>query len=244
MNRFIFFPAIDLKDGNAVRLREGDMASATIFATNPADQARVFAQAGAQWLHLVDLNGAFAGKNINATVVRDIIAAFPGRIQLGGGIRDMATLDMWCSAGVERIVLGTAALKNPELVRVAAQKYPRRIVVAVDARDGFVATQGWADISTVSVIEMAKRFEDAGVAALLFTDIGRDGLLKGVNIEATIALAQNTSLDVIASGGVADIRDIELLLQARATTPNISGVIAGRAIYDNRLDVKAALALC
>jgi phosphoribosylformimino-5-aminoimidazole carboxamide ribotide isomerase len=241
MNTFILFPAIDLKDGKAVRLQKGDMSTAKIYAENPAAQAKAFAEAGAQWLHIVDLNGAFAGGSVNGGVVRDILQAFPGKTQLGGGIRDMAAIDAWFALGVTRLVLGTAALKNPQLVKEAARAYPARIVVGVDARDGWVATEGWADVSDVSVIELAARFEDAGVAALLFTDVGRDGMLKGVNVPATVKLAQHSNLPVIASGGLADIADIEALLAARATA-NIEGVISGRAIYDGRLDLRAALA--
>jgi phosphoribosylformimino-5-aminoimidazole carboxamide ribotide isomerase len=240
MNDFILFPAIDLKDGQAVRLREGDMATATVFAADPAAQACTFADAGATWLHIVDLNGAFAGASINGAVVRAILRDFKGKTQLGGGIRDMAAVDSWMELGVTRLVLGTAALKNPQLVKTAARAYPERIVVGVDARDGMVATEGWADVSDVSVTDLAARFEDAGVAALLFTDVGRDGMLKGVNLEATVALAQSTRLPVIASGGVADMADIEALLEARKTA-NIEGVISGRAIYDGRLDLRAAL---
>jgi phosphoribosylformimino-5-aminoimidazole carboxamide ribotide isomerase len=239
MSDFILFPAIDLKDGQAVRLQKGDMSTAKVYAENPAAQAKDFAEAGAQWLHIVDLNGAFAGGSVNGSVVRDILQAFPGKTQLGGGIRDMAAVDAWFDLGVTRLVLGTAALKNP--VKDAARAYPNRIVVGVDARDGWVATEGWADVSDVSVIELAARFEDAGVAALLFTDVGRDGMLKGVNVPATIKLAQHSTLPVIASGGLADMSDIETLLAARATA-NIEGVISGRAIYDGRLDMRAALA--
>jgi phosphoribosylformimino-5-aminoimidazole carboxamide ribotide isomerase len=240
MSDFIFFPAIDLKDGQAVRLQKGDMATATVYAENPAAQASVFAQAGASWLHIVDLNGAFAGASVNGEVVRDVLKAFPGQTQLGGGIRDMAAVDGWINLGVTRLVLGTAALKDPQFVKDAARAHPGRIVVGVDARDGWVATEGWSDVSNVSIFELAERFEDAGVAALLFTDVGRDGMLQGVNLQATIKLAQSTRLPVIASGGVADMNDIDALLAAKATA-NIEGVISGRAIYDGRLDVRAAL---
>lgn len=240
MTDFVLFPAIDLKDGQGVRLIEGAMASATIFAPDPVAQAQSFAAAGARWLHVVDLNGAFTGRGVNSEVVAAIVKAFPGRVQLGGGIRDRAAIEGWIEQGVARLVLGTAALKNPALVKEAARDYPDKIIVAVDARDGWVTTEGWAATSTVTIIDLAHRFEDAGVAALLFTDVGRDGKLKGVNIEATVALAQATALPVIASGGVAGMADIEALLAARATA-NISGVIAGRAIYDGRLDLQAAL---
>jgi phosphoribosylformimino-5-aminoimidazole carboxamide ribotide isomerase len=245
MSDFILFPAIDLKDGAGVRLREGNMATATLYAPDPAAQARDFAHAGAQWLHVVDLNGAFAGKAVNADAVQNIRKAFPGKMQLGGGIRDRAGIDRWIDLGINRIVLGTAALKFPDLVKQAARDLPAQIVVAVDARDGFVATEGWADISDLPVIELAKRFEDAGVAAILFTDIGRDGLLKGVNIDATVALANAVSIPVIASGGVADMSDIHALLAARQTcTGKLEGVISGRAIYDGRLSLADALQVC
>lgn len=240
MSDFILFPAIDLKDGQGVRLREGDMATATLYAPDPAAQARDFADAGARWLHIVDLNGAFAGKSVNGDAVRAIVAAFPGEVQLGGGIRTLAAIDAWLDAGVSRVVLGTAALKDPQLVREAARAHPHRIVVGVDARDGFVATEGWAERSDVPVADLARRFEDAGVAALLFTDVGRDGLLKGVNVEATVALAQSVAIPVIASGGVAGMADIDALLDARKNA-RIEGVISGKAIYDGRLDLRAAL---
>ncbi len=243
MNDFIIFPAIDLKDGQGVRLERGDMASATVFAPDPVAQAMVFASAGAKWLHIVDLNGAFVGESINGTVIESIVRKFPGKIQVGGGIRDAASVSRWLDLGVARVVLGTAALKNPALVKVAAKRHLRQIVVGVDARDGYVATEGWADVSNVPVVDLAKRFEDAGVASVLFTDVGRDGMMKGVNIEATVALAEATDLPVIASGGVADMNDIDALLAARKTIRGtLEGVITGRAIYDGRLDLAAALA--
>ncbi len=243
---FILFPAIDLKDGQGVRLREGDMNTATIYAPDPVAQALTFAEAGAEWLHIVDLNGAFAGKSINGDIVEAIRKAFNGKLQVGGGIRDMAGVERWFNIGVTRVVLGTAALKNPQLVKEAARAFPGRIVVGVDARDGMVATEGWADVSEIHIADLARRFEDEAVAALLFTDVGRDGLLKGVNIEATVALAEKTRIPVIASGGVADMRDIDGLLTARQTlhTGVIEGVISGRAIYDGRLDLRAALQRC
>lgn len=233
----IVFPAIDLKQGQVVRLAEGDMARATVYSDDPAAQARAFAEAGAEWLHIVDLDGAFAGESVNGQAVKRIVTTFPGNVQLGGGIRTRAAIERWFDYGVVRAVIGTAALTDPDLVRGAARDFPGRIVVAVDARDGWVATQGWADVSDVSVTDLARRFEDAGVAALLFTDIGRDGLLKGVNVEATAALAAAQSLPVIASGGVAGIDDIRAL-KPRA---GIEGVICGRAIYDGRLDLAEAL---
>jgi phosphoribosylformimino-5-aminoimidazole carboxamide ribotide isomerase len=246
MSDFIVFPAIDLKDGQGVRLREGDMNTATVFAPDPVAQALTFSEAGAEWLHIVDLNGAFAGKSINGDVVENINRAFPGQVQVGGGIRDMAGVERWFNIGVTRVVLGTAALKNPQLVKDAARAFPGRVVVGVDARDGMVATEGWADVSDVHIVDLARRFEDEQVAAVLFTDVGRDGLLKGVNIEATVALAEKTIIPVIASGGVADISDIDKLLAARNTLRDgkLEGVISGRAIYDGRLDLAAALARC
>lgn len=237
----IVFPAIDLKGGQVVRLAEGDMARATVYADDPSAQARVFADEGAGWLHVVDLDGAFAGEGRNVAAVEAILSAFPGRVQLGGGIRTRETIDRWLNLGVTRVVLGTAALESPALVREAAIAYPGRIVVAVDARGGFVATKGWADVSNLAVADLARQFEDAGIAALLFTDVGRDGLLKGVNLEATVALAEATSLPVIASGGVAGPTDIEAL-RAKAHV-GIEGVICGRAIYDGRLTLSEALRL-
>ena len=233
------FPAIDLKGGQVVRLAEGDMARATVYGDDPAEQARRFAAAGATHLHVVDLDGAFAGASVNGTAVEAIIAAFPGKVQVGGGIRDRAGVDRWLALGVDRVIIGTAALKNPAFVKSAARDLPGRIVVGVDARDGMVATEGWADVSDVSVVDLARRFEDAGVAALLFTDVGRDGLLKGCNVEATAALARAVAIPVIASGGVADINDIYALKPHVAD--GIAGVITGRAIYDGRLDLAEAL---
>jgi phosphoribosylformimino-5-aminoimidazole carboxamide ribotide isomerase len=235
----IIFPAIDLKNGQVVRLAEGDMARATVYGDDPAAQAALFAQTGASHLHVVDLDGAFAGKAVNADAVEAILKAFPGKVQLGGGIRDRVGIERWLDLGVARVVIGTAALENPTLVREAARAYPGQIVVAVDARDGMVATKGWADVSTVSILDMAKSFEDAGVAALLFTDVGRDGLLKGCNVEATVALARGCTIPVIASGGVADITDIQRL--APHVGDGIEGVITGRALYDGRLDLAEAL---
>ncbi len=237
----IVFPAIDLKGGQVVRLAEGDMDRATVYGDDPAAQAMLFADAGAEHLHVVDLDGAFAGQSVNGEAVKAIVERFPGHVQLGGGIRDRAAIERWFDLGVSRIVIGTAALDNPELVRAAARDFPGGIVVAVDARDGMVATKGWADVSTVAVVEMARRFEDAGVAALLFTDVGRDGLLKGCNVEATVDLARSSSIPVIASGGVAGIADIRML--AIHAKDGIEGVITGRALYDGRLDLAAALSV-
>jgi phosphoribosylformimino-5-aminoimidazole carboxamide ribotide isomerase len=239
----IIFPAIDLKGGQVVRLAEGDMDRATVYGDDPAAQAMLFAEQGAEYLHVVDLDGAFAGKSVNGEAVAEIVRQFPGHVQLGGGIRDRAGIERWFDMGVSRVVIGTAALENPDLVREAARDFPGGIVVAVDAKDGFVATKGWADVSEVLVTDLAHRFADAGVAALLFTDVGRDGLLKGCNVEATQALAHATPIPVIASGGVADIRDIEALLIARdgIAEGGIEGVITGRALYDGRLDLGDAL---
>jgi len=237
---FTLYPAIDLKGGNVVRLAEGDMDRATIYTSDPAGQARTFAEAGAGWLHVVDLDGAFAGEARNASAVEAILSATPAKVQIGGGIRTMAAIDRWFGLGVERVIIGTAALTDPGLVRAAAFDHPARIVVAVDARDGLVATRGWADISDIPVADMGRRFEDAGVAALLFTDVGRDGMLSGVNSEATAALAIAVKLPVIASGGLAALSEIRAL-QLRG---GIEGVIAGRSLYDGRIDLKAALEAC
>ncbi|MCR2832999.1 1-(5-phosphoribosyl)-5-[(5-phosphoribosylamino)methylideneamino]imidazole-4-carboxamide isomerase [Parerythrobacter lacustris] len=237
----IVFPAIDLKQGQVVRLAEGDMARATVYGDDPAAQALLFAEAGAGHLHVVDLDGSFAGSAQNREAVESIVAAFPGHVQLGGGIRKRADVEGWFDAGVARIVMGSAALKDPEFVKDMAREFPGGIVVAVDARDGLVATEGWADVSDVPVIDLARRFEDAGVAALLFTDIGRDGLLKGVNIDATVDLARRVDIPVIASGGVKGLDDIHMLsLHAK---DGIEGVITGRALFEGRLDLAAAIAV-
>ncbi|WP_277967817.1 1-(5-phosphoribosyl)-5-[(5-phosphoribosylamino)methylideneamino]imidazole-4-carboxamide isomerase [Sphingomonas echinoides] len=237
----IVFPAIDLKGGQVVRLAEGDMDRATVYGDDPAAQAMLFAEAGAEHLHVVDLDGAFAGESVNGDAVRAIVSQFPGHVQLGGGIRDRRGIERWFDLGVSRVVIGTAALENPDLVREAARDFPGGIVVAVDARDGFVATKGWADVSTVEVIDMARRFEDAGVAALLFTDVGRDGMLKGCNVDATVDLARSVRIPVIASGGVKGIAEIHVL--ALHNRDGVEGVITGRALYDGRLDLAAALAV-
>ncbi len=242
----IVFPAIDLKGGQVVRLAEGDMARATVYGDNPAAQAALFADAGAQHLHVVDLDGAFAGDSVNGDAVRGIVAAFPGHVQLGGGIRTPAAVEAWFDAGVARVVIGTAALENPEFVRDMAAAFPGGVVVAVDAKDGMVATKGWAEVSDVTAEDLARRFEDAGVAAVLFTDVGRDGLLKGCNVEATVDLARAVDIPVIASGGVKGIGDIRMLAihGLREGVPGgIEGVITGRALYDGRLDLAAALAV-
>ncbi len=237
----IVFPAIDLKGGQVVRLAEGDMDRATVYGDDPAAQAMLFADQGAEFLHVVDLDGAFAGDSVNGEAVAAIVERFPGHVQLGGGIRNREAIERWFDLGVSRVVIGTAALENPELVRDAARDFPGGIVVAVDAREGMVATRGWADVSTVEVIDLARRFEDAGVAALLFTDVGRDGLLKGCNIDATVDLARAVRIPVIASGGVKGLADIHVL--ALHTRDGIEGVITGRALYDGRLDLAAALSV-
>lgn len=237
----IVFPAIDLKGGQVVRLAEGDMERATVYGDDPAAQSMLFHEAGAWHLHVVDLDGSFAGKAVNGSAVESIVKTFPGHVQLGGGIRNMESVEHWFGLGVSRLVIGTAALKNPEFVKGAAKEFPGGIVVAVDARDGMVATDGWAEKSDMPVVDLARRFEDAGVASLLFTDVGRDGLLKGVNIDATVELARSCSIPVIASGGVAGISDIRVL--ALHAQDGIEGVITGRALYDGRLDLAAALAV-
>jgi phosphoribosylformimino-5-aminoimidazole carboxamide ribotide isomerase len=235
----ILYPAIDLKEGACVRLRRGDMAAATIFNRDPADQARRFAAAGAQWLHVVDLDGAFAGKALNRGAVEAILAAVAIPCQLGGGIRDHAGIDGWLAAGVARVVLGTAALKNPELVREACRRHPGRIAVAIDARGGNVAVEGWAETSDVTTLDLAARFADAGVAAIVFTDVERDGILEGANVAATARLAEATAIPVIASGGISGLGDLAALKAAGA-----AGAIVGRALYDGTLDLGQALARC
>jgi len=237
----ILFPAIDLKNGQCVRLEQGDMARATVFNLDPAAQAKSFAVQGFEYLHVVDLDGAFAGKPVNAQAVEAMLKAITMPVQLGGGIRDLATVEAWLAKGVTRVIIGTAAVRDPELVKSAAKKYPGRVAVGLDARDGKVAVEGWAETSQVTALEIAQRFEDAGVAAIIFTDIARDGLLKGLNLDATVALADAVSIPVIASGGLASIEDVKAMLTPRAK--KLAGAIAGRALYDGRLDPAAALAL-
>src|SRR5689334_2344851 len=237
----ILFPAIDLKNGEAVRLEQGDMARATVFHRDPAAQAKVFETQGFEYLHVVDLDGAFAGKPMNAQAVDRILGAIRIPLQLGGGVRDMATVEAWLGKGVSRVIIGTAAVRDPSLVKEAAKKFPDRVVVGLDARDGKVAVAGWAETSEVTALEIARRFEDAGVAAIIYTDIARDGLLKGLNLDATIALADRISIPVIASGGLASIEDVKAMLAPHAR--KLAGAIAGRALYDGRLDPAAALAL-
>lgn len=236
------YPAIDLKGGQVVRLRRGDMAEATIYADDPAEQARRFARAGFGWIHVVDLDGAFAGRPANAAAVEAILAAVPGlAVQLGGGIRSMAVLEAWLGRGVRRVILGSAAVKDPDFARAACRAHPGRVALGIDARAGMVATEGWAETSSTSALDLARRFEDAGAAAIIYTDIERDGMLGGVNVEATRALARAVSVPVIASGGVASLADLEAL--AAVAGEGIEGVIIGRALYDGRIDPAEALAL-
>jgi phosphoribosylformimino-5-aminoimidazole carboxamide ribotide isomerase len=237
----ILFPAIDLKDGQCVRLKLGDMAQATVFNDNPAAQAKSFEDQGFAWLHLVDLNGAFEGRPVNAKAVEDILRTITIPVQLGGGIRDMATIERWMAHGITRVILGTVALRNPEIVREACKKFPGKIVVGIDAKSGFVAVEGWGESSTLTAIELGKRFEDAGVSAIIFTDIDRDGILKGINFEKTLELANAVNIPVIASGGLASIDDVQRLLEPDCAI--LEGAISGRAIYDGRLDTVTALKL-
>ncbi len=235
----ILYPAIDLKDGACVRLLRGDMNAATVFGTDPAAQARAFADAGCDWLHLVDLNGAFAGTPVNGAAVQAILAATSIPAQLGGGIRDMPTIEMWLSRGIQRVILGTLAVENPMLVRDAARAFPGQVAVGIDARAGIVATKGWAVETNVQVTDLAKSFEDAGVAAIIYTDIDRDGAMQGPNITATEALARAVAIPVIASGGVSSMADLSALRASGV----IAGAISGRALYDGAIDLRAALTL-
>ena len=237
----ILFPAIDLKDGQCVRLVRGLMEEATVFNDDPAAQARAFEAAGFEYLHLVDLNGDLEGRPVNADAVDGILAAISIPVQLGGGIRDLKTIETWLGKGIARVIIGTAAVKDPDLVIEACQKFPGRIAVGLDAKGGRVATEGWADVSELTVLDMAKRFENAGVAAIIYTDIDRDGVLGGLNIDATVDLANAISIPVIASGGLSSIEDIKALQAANC--PGIEGAISGRALYDGRLDPKEVLAL-
>lgn len=236
----ILYPAIDLKDGQCVRLYKGAMDQATVFNDDPAAQARAFAAQGAEWLHLVDLNGAFAGSPVNASAVDAILAAVDIPCQLGGGIRDMATIETWLQKGLRRVILGTVAVENPDLVRQAAAAFPGQVAVGIDAREGRVATKGWATETDVEVTELARQFEDAGVAAIIYTDINRDGAMQGPNVAATAALAQATRIPVIASGGVSRLDDLVALRDCGAT---LDGAISGRALYDGKLDLAQALAV-
>ena len=235
----IFFPAIDLKDGRCVRLLKGDMEAATVFNDSPADQARAFEAAGAQWLHLVDLNGAFAGAPVNGAAVDDILSAISIPVQLGGGIRDLATIEMWLGKGIARVILGTVAVRDPELVRTAAKSFPGQVAVGIDARGGMVAVEGWAETTDMAVGDLAEKFADAGVAAIIYTDIDRDGVMAGPNVEATAGLAHATDIPVIASGGVSSMADLAALKSCGAP---LEGAISGRAIYDGAIDVRAAVA--
>jgi phosphoribosylformimino-5-aminoimidazole carboxamide ribotide isomerase len=237
----ILFPAIDLKNGEAVRLQQGDMARATVFNRDPAAQARTFERQGFDYLHIVDLDGAFAGKPMNAQAVEAIVAAVKVPAQLGGGIRDRGTIDGWLGKGIARVVIGTAAVRDPALVKDAARAHPGRIAVGLDARDGKVAVEGWAATSELTALDIARRFEDAGVAAIIFTDVKRDGMLEGLNLDAAVALAEQISIPVIVSGGLASLDDVRALLKPRAQ--KLQGAIVGRALYDGRLDAAAALAL-
>ena len=234
----ILYPAIDLKDGQAVRLLRGEMTKATVFNDDPAAQARAFADAGCAWLHLVDLNGAFAGQPVNGAAVEAILAATELPAQLGGGIRDMATIEGWLGKGLARVILGTVAVENPALVREAARAFPGQVAVGIDARDGRVATKGWAEETDVMVTDLARSFEDAGVAAIIYTDINRDGAMQGPNIAATEALARAVTIPVIASGGVSSLSDLIALRDSGV----IAGAISGRALYDGAIDLRQALA--
>ncbi len=237
----ILFPAIDLKDGECVRLKQGDMDRATVYNTDPAAQAAAFEALGFSWLHIVDLNGAFAGRPVNADAVDQILKSISMPVQLGGGIRDMATIEHWLARGVTRVILGTAAVRQPELVREACKAFPGKIAVGIDARKGNVAVEGWDEVSGIPALDLAKKFEDAGVAAIIYTDIDRDGVLTGLNFDMTVELAGTVSIPVIASGGLSSIEDIKALLEPRCAA--LEGAISGRALYDGRLDPKAALAL-
>ncbi|MCA8867651.1 MAG: 1-(5-phosphoribosyl)-5-[(5-phosphoribosylamino)methylideneamino]imidazole-4-carboxamide isomerase [Rhodobacteraceae bacterium] len=235
----ILYPAIDLKDGQCVRLLRGDMGKSTVFSDDPAAQARAFQDAGCEWLHMVDLNGAFAGQPVNAEAVTAILAALSIPAQLGGGIRDLKTIEMWLAKGLQRVILGTVAVENPDLVREAAHLFPGQVAVGIDARNGKVATKGWAEETNVMVTDLARRFEDAGVAAIIYTDINRDGAMQGPNIKETADLARAVSIPVIASGGVSSIADLKALKECGAP---LNGAISGRAIYDGKIDLVQALA--
>ncbi len=237
----ILFPAIDLKDGQCVRLKLGEMDDATVFSDDPAAQAKAFEEQGFKYLHIVDLNGAFEGRPVNAEAVDAILDALSIPAQLGGGIRDLATIETWLEKGIARVILGTIAVRDPQLVREACRKFPSRIAVGIDAKGGKVAVEGWAETSELTAIELASRFEDAGVSAIIYTDIERDGVLKGLNLPATAELARATAISVIASGGLASIEDVEALLRPEYSM--LEGAITGRALYDGRLDAKQALAL-
>ena len=237
----IFFPAIDLKDGQCVRLLRGEMDQATVFNDDPAAQATHFQQQGGEWLHLVDLNGAFEGRPVNSAAVESILAAIDIPVELGGGIRDLETVEFWLDRGIRRVILGTVAVKNPDLVRAACRAHPGRVALGIDAKDGFVAVEGWAETSELTALDLARKFEDAGAAALIYTDISRDGAMQGPNIEATIAMADCVDIPVILSGGVSSMADLDAVM-ARASG-RLEGVISGRAVYDGRIDVSKAVAV-
>ncbi len=237
----IFFPAIDIKDGQCVRLYQGDMERVTVFGDDPAGQARGFADTGAEWLHVVDLNGAVAGRPLNADAVKGILDAIDIPVQLGGGIRDRETIDFWLDGGVERVILGTAAVREPELVKDACAEHPGRVAGGIDAKDGMVAVEGWTELSEITALDLAKRFEDSGAAAIIYTDITRDGAMKGPNVEATVELAKAVSIPVILSGGVSSMADLEAAKAAGGGL--LEGVISGRALYDGRIDLAAAVGL-
>lgn len=237
----IIYPAIDLKNGECVRLLHGDMDQATVFNGDPSAQAKMFEAQGFEYLHVVDLNGAFAGKPVNSLAVEGILRSVKMPVQLGGGIRNMQTIENWLTLGIGRVIIGTAAVRDPDFVREAARRYPGKVAVGIDARDGFVAVEGWAEVSQITATDLGKRFEDAGVAAIIFTDIARDGALKGINVETTVALSEAIDIPVIASGGLASIEDVQRLLLPDCS--KIAGVIAGRALYDGRLDPARALML-
>jgi phosphoribosylformimino-5-aminoimidazole carboxamide ribotide isomerase len=238
------YPAIDLKDGACVRLQRGEMDLATVYGQDPGAQAAAWQALGFSWVHVVDLNGAFAGRPVNGEAVRAILSAVSIPVQLGGGIRDIAGIEAWLEAGVSRVILGSAAAKNPELVREAARKFPGRIVVGIDAKAGMVATEGWAETSSLKATELAARLQDAGISAIIYTDIARDGMKTGLNLEETAALAGSICVPVIASGGIGGLEDVLALKRAAGAEPNLSGAIIGRALYDGSLDAKAALAAC
>lgn len=237
----IIFPAIDLKDGQCVRLKLGDMDQATVFNDNPGAQARAFQEQGFEWLHVVDLNGAFAGKPVNGEAVDSILSSTTNPVQLGGGIRDLNQIEIWLEKGVRRVILGTVAVRDPALVKEACRLFPRQVAVGIDAKGGYVAVEGWGETSKLTVVSLAQQFEDAGVSAIIYTDIDRDGILKGLNFPSTIALAEAVSIPVIASGGLASIDDVKRLMQPDCA--KLEGAISGRALYDGRLDPAEAMAL-
>jgi len=237
----IFFPAIDLKDGQCVRLYQGDMEQVTVFGDDPAGQAKGFADAGAEWLHVVDLNGAISGKPVNGDAVQGILAAIDIPVELGGGIRDAATIDLWLDKGIRRVILGTVAVRDPDLVRAACKRHPGRIAVGIDAKDGMVAVEGWTEVSEITALDLARQFEECGVCAIIYTDISRDGAMQGPNTEATVELARAVSIPVIASGGVSSLEDLSAL--KKAGDGLLEGVISGRALYDGRIDVTDAVKL-